>query len=233
MSIGLVPPHAITSDCNPSPPGGGRISAAFTRSAASLKRMHAQSKKKDSVGSRFLEADEVYNVPELLGYILSFCDWRTVMAVSRADDAGRVAARWAVQERIRSTIHPFVASENFHGFLKMLQDTGAGVVGSNVRRMLACNSGYDADIPQTLSAKLQSSHDLNMLVHAEQADSMVDWFTAQGYGGWKYIQIFEGYASSVDNVLVGILPKLGQKVRSISMLCCMTLMSRHNIGRRH
>ena len=159
------------------------------------------------------EAERVYGIPELLGCILEQCDWRTVMAVSRVDSEGRSAARWVVEGRIRFVLQPFVDPSAFDTFLSLLHDTRSGVVGSVIRRLLAYNSDYDKVPSERLSTKLHESHDLNLLVHANYVDTWVDWFGEQGYGGWRYVPVHEGYATSVESVLLAIFPKSGQKVR--------------------
>lgn len=158
------------------------------------------------------EADRVYGIPELLGCIFVHCDWRTVMCLSRVDPIGRSGARWEVQQRIRLFLHPFVDAPHFDSFLSLLTDTEAGVAGSVVRRLLAYKSDYDRDIPPNLSCKLATSHDINILVHTRHASAWVDWFESLGYGGWRYIPVYEGYASSVESVMLAIFPRLGKKV---------------------
>lgn len=194
------------------------LSPSSSKGCVSRHDTSARRLKDTSIAVRCLvEADAVYNIPELLGHILGFCDWRTVMSVSRTDPIGRSVARWVIQERIRFILQPFVPAECFNSFLTLLHDTGSAVVGSIIRRLLALNSGHDVDIPQRLLPKLNSSHDINLLVQAENADAWVDWYTNQGYGGWRYVAVYEGYTSSVDSVMLGLFPRLGRKVRLNSL----------------
>lgn len=125
-----------------------------------------------------------------LDRILGCCDWYSLMATSRANRRMRAAVRLQVRRRMETIVVPFIPFGTLNGFIHMLDDTGAAVVGSVCRRLLASGSDFtrareDGDVTD-------QSFDLNILVREGSFDQCVRWFASQGYtmggGGvdWPY-----------------------------------------------
>ena len=129
---------------------------------------------------------------KILLRILSFCDWYALMKVSRTSRRGRAAVQYQIWCRLETKIRPFLPNAPLNTFIQMLDDTGAAVVGSICRRLLASGSEYIQESQAKGTPVSDKSFDLNLLVPAKSFARCLQWFASQGYvtgGGeveWAY-----------------------------------------------
>lgn len=148
-------------------------------------------------------------VPEVLCNILSFCDWYTIMSVSRASQYGRAVAQMATRGIISRTIYPFITLNEFYEFTMMLDSTGAVVTGSVARRVLYANSRMARDAANNEEGKMFMSRDLNIVVPSGQAKACKAWFNSRGYGPFKKTAVQGPYSEVLRTFDVATRPQNG------------------------
>lgn len=155
----------------------------------------------------------VYWTPELLTQVLRLCEWPSLMLVSRCNRYGRDAVRVVVEEKMRQLLEPFVGPvEVFKTFMQALEKSGGGLVGSIVRRLLAVNAPFLAEVNEATSLKYDSSFDLNIVVPRGEISFMIDWFTKLGWGEWEYRMPACGYRPNVTTFVTARKDVGGRKV---------------------
>ncbi|RXW11430.1 hypothetical protein EST38_g14425, partial [Candolleomyces aberdarensis] len=165
--------------------------------------------------SRTVLTMQFFSMPELVLEVLSYCDFSTVMAVSRTNSHGRSIARLAVLYRIRRELKPFIPSSRFIDFIDMLHLAGGGIVGSVARLMFADNSLYlMGEVGEDgLPAKSKPA-DLNLVVLPRKMDLAIKHFKSHGYSKWSKIAVAEPYRGMVTEVKEGIRPASGNQPKA-------------------
>lgn len=137
--------------------------------------------------------------------ILPFCDWYSLMSLSRTSGVWRAAVQLEVRDRMESMVDPFVPNGNLNSFMCMLEDTQAAVVGSVARRLLAAGSEYMRERLEHGYLQWDYSFDLNILVPSSSFDNCVRWFRSQGYVV-GYGTVKGPYKNSVAELARGYIP---------------------------
>ncbi|RXW15201.1 hypothetical protein EST38_g10654 [Candolleomyces aberdarensis] len=158
------------------------------------------------LGVHICGAASVFGAPEILMEILSYCDFPTVMAVSRTNKHGRRVAQIVVRDRFRQVLAPFVGSAQFTSFVRMLTTTGSAVNGSIVRRLLA--QQCDFMLLANSVIRYNRSANVNIITPRGQLDSCKSWFTDnEGYTIWERKTIAIPYKTVVRDLWVGEKPR--------------------------
>lgn len=89
---------------------------------------------------------QVYGDTKILPAILAYCDWPTLMCVSRVSSMGREGVRGVVKDAIYRRFRPFVGGDlDCRAFLDTLHVMGGGILGTVVRDIFGVNSPYEAE----------------------------------------------------------------------------------------
>lgn len=125
----------------------------------------------------------------------------------------RVAVQYEVRKRMEDLVGPFIQTGTLNGFVHMLDNTQAAVVGSVCRRLLASESGYARTSGDDCEV-LDQSFDLNILVPSETFDNCIQWFSSQGYTiGAGTVEW--AYSRAVSEVVNAYLPVARLDVNSV------------------
>lgn len=161
----------------------------------------------------------VYWTPELLGLVLGFCEWPTIMQVARGNSYAREIARFVVEEKMRRILEPFIGPvECFKSLIQALDTSKGGIVGSVVRRLLAVNAPFLEHTNQGTSLTYDSSFNLNIVVPRGQITFIIDWFTNNGWREWEYRMPACGYRPNVTTFVTARKYVGGRKVRTFPPL---------------
>lgn len=137
--------------------------------------------------------------------LLTHCDWYALMTLSRGSRGYRAAVRCEIGSRMAVVIQPFIPLGTLNSFVHMLDDTGAAVVGSVCRRLLASASHYTHPTSLHSEGVKDKSFDLNLLVPSAGFNMCIRWFVSQGYtmGG---ASVEWPYGGAVSEIVNGYLP---------------------------
>lgn len=152
---------------------------------------------------------EVFNTPELLTMILLFGDWHTVMTLARTSRYARQVAQGVARANIRSLLLPFVDEGDFPDFIRMLDTTGSGVIGSVARRLFYMNSNFHHQASEDGETKYLCSGDLNIVVPSGNLQEVKNWFLAKGVKEFRREATQLPYTSVVRAVYHGSRPAKG------------------------
>ncbi|KAF5331978.1 hypothetical protein D9611_009022 [Ephemerocybe angulata] len=110
-------------------------------------------------------------------------------------------AQTATEIILKHILCPFILLHQFYDFLEKMNDTGAGIMGSVARRMLATNSMMMQHAIKVKDFRYLRSNDLNIVVPKGSLDAMVEWFTAHSYDAWDTEVVSKPYVGSVRRMV--------------------------------
>ncbi|KAJ2913795.1 hypothetical protein MD484_g6603, partial [Candolleomyces efflorescens] len=151
------------------------------------------------LGVHIRDAASVFSSPEILLMILSYCDFPTVISVSRANRHGRMVAQTVFRDRFRTVLTPYVPADRFNAFVDLLRQTRSGVTGSVVRLLLAIGSYWIEKGTPRLS-------NLNILAAHNRFADWKKWFKDEGYVNWQQTSVAQPWKRCVIDVWVGEKP---------------------------
>ncbi|KAJ2919826.1 hypothetical protein MD484_g592, partial [Candolleomyces efflorescens] len=161
----------------------------------------------------FPRSREVFALSEIMLEILQYCDWYTLMSVSRSSVFGRSLARIVIRGRLRSLITPFMPPDLFLPFMTMLHNLGGGIIGSVPRLMLAQNAVFHLCMTKR-GDKSFHAFDLNIVVPYGKLERCRSWFEARGFTHWADFDISTAFLSTVVAFTVSVrYSKTGQSIR--------------------
>jgi hypothetical protein len=168
------------------------------------------------LGVHIRDAANVFASAEVLMWILSYCDFPTVMSISRTNRHGRRIAQTVIRDRFRRVLDPYIPSSRFNSFVDLLQQTRSGVTGSIARQLLTIESAFALSNP----AKAARSTNLNILAAHNEYSTWRRWFKNEGYVNWQQTAVSTPWRSCVIDVWVGEKPVVlnGPNVRPASSL---------------
>ncbi|KAJ2914796.1 hypothetical protein MD484_g5625, partial [Candolleomyces efflorescens] len=146
-------------------------------------------------------------LPELVQEILSWCDFPTLMAISRVNQHFRELAMVAVRIRLRDHVAPFIPRLDFWPFMDMLNATGGAIVGSVPRMVLSENAIFNALHMEDGGARFSPPHNMNLIVRHGMLELARDWLTQHGgYSVWEKVKLHGAFREVALEIYRGTRP---------------------------
>lgn len=141
------------------------------------------------INNRIHPGTELMNTAEMIGEIIFYVDWPSLMALSKSTSIARRCVRVEIRMRINSLVGGFISKDTLKSFFDVLQTLDSVIVGSVARRLLAMNATWWNQAIKSLGHSnihpFDFSFDLNIIVPFGKFAAMRDYLSSIGFGNWK------------------------------------------------